>query len=108
MYGKIGCSLFYPLQTATVYASVFTLAALSCSRYIAIVHPYRANPTSFVAKCVLITIWVFSFLLVTPYIASLQLNDETGQCEETWTHSQAEVIIVDCIILVLVRMIFFL
>ena len=33
IYGPWFCRLLYPIQTATVYASVLTLVALSCSRY---------------------------------------------------------------------------
>ena len=32
VYGGTVCTLLYPLQTATVFASVFTLVVLSCSR----------------------------------------------------------------------------
>ena len=91
MYGEIGCNLLYPIQTATIYVLVFTLVVLSCSRYLAIVHPYRPLPTtSHLAKSVLIAIWISSLVLVVPYAASLKLNDET-KCVEIWTPFQAKV-----------------
>ena len=45
IYGDFFCHLFYPFQTATIYASVFTLTALGCTRYMGIVHPYLPIPT---------------------------------------------------------------
>ena len=36
VYGRGFCHLLYPIQSSTVYSSVFTLVGLSCSRYHAI------------------------------------------------------------------------
>ena len=91
IYGDLICTLLYPLQTVTVFASVFTLVVLSCSRYYAIVHPFSAQPRKVHAKVLIVTIWVVSFLLGTPYMTTLQVshdkNTGSNECKATWSSS---------------------
>ena len=83
-YGAFMCRVIYPLQTQTLFASVYTLVALSLSRYWAIVHPLRQQLKVEKVKWVIFLIWVVSFIPVCPYIATLRLNTSTLSCEETW------------------------
>ena len=46
VYGEFFCKLMYPLQSCVIYASVMTLTVTSCSRYYAIAHPFRRQPTT--------------------------------------------------------------
>ena len=91
IYGKFFCNIFYPIQSATIYGSVFTLVALSSSRYWAIIHPFRRQPTTFVAKVLICIIWVSSLLLVTPYMVGLKYNGETKECMEVWSNEQRRI-----------------
>ena len=84
IYGSFICRLFYPIQSAMIYASVLSFVALSCARYLAIVHPYTSAPNKLQAKILIALIWVLSFSVVTPYMAALEMNEATGQCEEVW------------------------
>ena len=80
------CKLLYPLQTMTLYASVFTLCAISLSRYRAVVFPMRKQLTLFTTKRLLILIWAASLILVVPYMAVLKVDKEQ-QCVENWSVS---------------------
>ena len=89
IYGKVFCKIFYPIQTASIYGSVFTLVALSFSRYWAIIHPFRTQPSVTYAKVLIGVIWVCSVVFVVPYISVLEFKD--GYCGETWTASQKRI-----------------
>ena len=83
-YGAFMCNVIYPLQTQTLFASVYTLVALSISRYWAVVHPLKQQLKVERVKWVILAIWVISFIPVCPYIAALRLNETTSACEEYW------------------------
>ena len=91
IYGKFFCNIFYPIQSATIYGSVFTLVVLSCCRYSAIIHPFRRQPKKFEAKVLICIIWVSSLLLVTPYMMGLKYNGETKECMEVWSNEQRRI-----------------
>ena len=83
-YGALMCKVIYPLQTQTLFASVYTLTALSLTRYWAVVHPLKKQLTTERIKWVIIFIWVASFLPVSPYMAMLRLDKATLTCHENW------------------------
>lgn len=83
-YGAFMCKVIYPLQTQTLFASVYTLVALSVSRYWAVVHPLKQQLKVEKVKWMIIVIWFVSFIPVCPYVAALRLNETTLTCEETW------------------------
>ena len=85
LYGKEFCRILYPLQTMTIYASVYTLVAMSLTRYWAIRHPFRRQMSTKQAKILICFLWLISFSFVIPYIANLTYNFETGYCEEVTT-----------------------
>ena len=88
IYGKTFCTVFYPIQTATIYGSVFTLVALSFSRYWAIIHPFRTQPNVFAAKILIAIIWLCSFVLIIPYMLILKHDSKENSCSEDWTDNQ--------------------
>ena len=91
IYGKTFCSIFYPLQTSSVYGSVFTLVALSFSRFWAIVKPFNRQPNILVAKILIVIIWICSFVVVIPYMSVLNYSEDSNgkqTCEEKWTDKQ--------------------
>ena len=88
-YGAFLCKLIYPVQTQTLFASVYTLVALSMTRYWAVVHPLKRQLTTERVKWVILIIWVVSFIPVTPYVAMLRLNQTTLTCEENWNESSS-------------------
>lgn len=91
IYEKFFCTILYPIQSATIYGSVFTLLVLSCSRYWAIVYPFKRQPTTFAAKICIAAIWLTSLALVTPYMIALEYDENDTHCKEVWSDQQRSV-----------------
>lgn len=83
-YGSFMCRILYPLQTMSLFASVFTLTAVSLTRCWAILYPLRRQLTTTGAKFLIAFIWLLSLIPVSPYISVLRIN-ETGECYEHWS-----------------------
>ncbi|KAK3742732.1 hypothetical protein QZH41_006754 [Actinostola sp. cb2023] len=78
------CMVIFPLQTMCAFASVFTLTAISLSRYRAVVHPMKMQLNLPVTRLVICLIWIASMVFVVPYSLVLHVNPDTNQCEEDW------------------------
>ncbi len=89
LYGKAFCRMLYPLQTMTIYASVYTLVAMSLTRYWAIGHPFRRQMSTKQAKIMICILWLLSFSFVIPYIISLSYKEEDRACVEIMTAEQS-------------------
>ena len=83
-YGSFMCNVLYPLQTMSLFASVFTLTAVSLTRYWAILYPLRRQLSTTKAKWVIVIIWLLSIVPVSPYISVLSIS-ATGSCDENWS-----------------------
>lgn len=79
-YGSFMCHVIGPLQTMATTASVWSLVAISISRYVAIVHPLKPQLRRMHAKWMIVPVWAISLVLVSPYMASLHMID--GECQE--------------------------
>lgn len=88
-YGALLCRVIYPLQTLSLFASIYTLTAVSLSRYWAINHPLRQQLTIKNAKWIILGIWMASLTFVTPYISVLKKDGETKRCDENWPSKNA-------------------
>ena len=89
LYGKVFCRMLYPLQTMTIYASVYTLVAMSLTRYWAIRHPFRQQVTTKQAKIMICFLWLASFSFVIPLILALTYNESERACVEKMTAQQS-------------------
>eukprot|EP00794_Sanderia_malayensis_P007102 gene7102-7905_t len=89
LYGKVFCRMLYPLQTMTIYASVYTLVAMSLTRYWAILHPFRRQISPKQAKIIICILWIVCFCFVIPYIMSLSLDETQQACVEIMTVEQS-------------------
>ena len=67
-----------------LFASIFTLMAVSLNRFCAIVYPFKTHMTTTHAKRIILIIWALSFMFVIPYSLVLRLDEETMSCEEEW------------------------
>lgn len=88
-YGALLCKVIYPLQTSALFASIYTLTAVSLSRYWAINRPLRQQLTIKNAKWIIFGIWIASLISVTPYMSVLKKDGETDMCEEEWSSKSA-------------------
>ncbi|XP_050394733.1 neuropeptide SIFamide receptor-like [Patella vulgata] len=66
-FGAFLCRATPYLQGVSVCASVNTLAAIAIDRYLAICHSIRWRTTTKTARVTVVTIWVFSCLLMLPW-----------------------------------------
>lgn len=83
LFGSFMCHIIWPLQTAPFGALVLTLTAMSVQHYKGIVQSLHKSTSVGNSSCTTVTfIWVFSFILVTPYGVFLRFVD--GECVETW------------------------
>ena len=87
-YGALLCKILYPLQTMAMFASIFTLMAVSLNRLWAIVYPLHKQMTKTHAKIFISGIWILSALFVCPYSLVLRLDGEIMSCEENWPGDQ--------------------
>ena len=76
------CNLVYPLQTVLMAVSVITLLCMSIERYRAVLTPFKVKPSGKFIVQVIVSVWVMSILLVTPYTLVLRMKD--GNCVEDW------------------------
>lgn len=83
-YGQFFCRVLYPLQTVAMFASIFTLTAVSLNRFWAIVYPLRKQMTKKHAMVVIVIIWIMCTLLTAPYVMVLNLDKATMECREYW------------------------
>lgn len=88
-YGSFMCNVLYPLQTMSLFASVFTLTAVSLTRYWAVLYPLRRQLTTTNAKCLIIVIWLLSIIPVSPYMSVLAVGETTGSCDENWSDERS-------------------
>lgn len=88
-YGSFMCNILYPLQTMSLFASVFTLTAVSLTRYWAILHPLRRQLSTTNAKWLIVVIWLLSIVPVSPYISVLGIGETTGSCDENWSDDRS-------------------
>lgn len=89
-FGDIGCRLLLSMDLFTMHASIFTLTAMSLERYQVIVQPLKARISRCYRKLTSLTIWFVSFLLTSPMICMMRLQDSqygSGKriCFPTWT-----------------------
>lgn len=82
-YGGFMCKLLWPASTVTCTASALTLAVIALDRYRLIMHPFKPRLTARVIRGSIACIYVFSLLLVSPYVAVLRYKD--GSCDEAWS-----------------------
>lgn len=82
-FGGFMCHLIYPIMTMCTFASVETLTAIACNRYMAISRPMRMQASRKRAKITIAVIWVISFIFVLPYITVLKKRN--SRCEESWS-----------------------
>ena len=88
-YGSLLCKVIFPLQTLLHFASIFTLTAVSLSRYWAINHPLRRQLSIKWVKRIIVGIWIASLIPVAPYIRVLETSGPRGTCDEKWPNKDA-------------------
>ncbi|ESO88967.1 hypothetical protein LOTGIDRAFT_106319 [Lottia gigantea] len=95
-FGAFMCRATPYLQGVSVCASVNTLAAIAIDRYLAICHSPRWRTTTRTARVTVVTIWLFSCLLLLPWaIFYEEYEHRTSRqvlkmCHQLWPDFEAQ------------------
>nr|XP_014354485.1 PREDICTED: galanin receptor type 3 [Latimeria chalumnae] len=92
LFGSFMCKVVHFFIYLTMYASSFTLAAVSVDRYLAIRYPLKSRDlrTSRNAAAAISVIWVLSVVFAGPYLSYFQIVHYNGVpiCVPIW-HNQS-------------------
>ncbi|KAM9327038.1 somatostatin receptor type 3 [Gastrophryne carolinensis] len=84
-FGSPVCTIVMTLDAVNQFTSIFCLTVLSIDRYLAVVRPIKSakwrRPK--VAKCINVTVWIASFLVVLPVVLFAEVLD-SGMCNIAW------------------------
>ncbi|NXN95909.1 GALR2 protein, partial [Rhinopomastus cyanomelas] len=96
LFGAFACKAVHFLIYLTMYASSFTLAAVSVDRYLAIRYPLKSRDlrTSRNAGVAIATIWALSLLFAGPYLSYYQIVHYHGVpvCIPIWDNQHRKVL----------------
>ena len=82
LLGDISCKILRFLTNLSLAASVFTLAAISVDRYLAIVHVLREPLSKRKVKLAVVSLWLLASLLMSTYL----IKYKTVQIKENGRH----------------------
>ncbi|GAB6031330.1 hypothetical protein CHUAL_009115 [Chamberlinius hualienensis] len=91
-FGAVMCSLVSYSQAISVLVSAYTMVAISCDRYIAIIYPLKPRMTKTQTKLTIALVWLVAILTPLPtaiYSKLIQPNHWVGTtyvCTEVWDH----------------------
>jgi len=92
LLGDISCKILQFLNSLSLAASVFTLAAISVDRYLAIVHVLREPLSKKKVKLVVVSLWLLASLLMSTYLVKykvVQSGDGRHYCIGVWVDDRA-------------------
>ncbi|XP_033370264.1 galanin receptor type 3 isoform X3 [Parus major] len=96
LFGAFACKAVHFLIYLTMYASSFTLAAVSVDRYLAIRYPLKSRDlrTSRNAGVAIVVIWSLSLLFAGPYLSYYQIILYQGVpiCVPVWEDQRRKVL----------------
>ncbi|XP_009900880.2 galanin receptor type 3 [Dryobates pubescens] len=96
LFGAFACKAVHFLIYLTMYASSFTLAAVSVDRYLAIRYPLKSRDlrTSRNAGVAIVAIWSLSLLFAGPYLSYYQIVHYHGVpiCVPIWEDQRRKVL----------------
>ncbi|XP_077865510.1 substance-P receptor-like [Saccoglossus kowalevskii] len=79
-FGHAYCKISQFVGPLTVSASIFTLAAISIDRYIAIIHPMRPRMTKLESSVIIVIVWAVAILILLPL--GIYANTHTFTCPD--------------------------
>ncbi|XP_067415122.1 galanin receptor type 3 [Emydura macquarii macquarii] len=96
LFGPFACKAVHFLIYLTMYASSFTLAAVSVDRYLAIRYPLKSRDlrTSRNAAVAIIVIWTLSLFFAGPYLSYYQIVHYHGVpiCVPIWEDQRRKIL----------------
>ena len=73
--GSFFCKLDSYMQMVSIVASVMTLMAIACDRYLGVMHPLRVRLTERQSVCCLTLIWLVALVVAAPSFAYRQYTE---------------------------------
>ncbi|NXF86539.1 GALR2 protein, partial [Eubucco bourcierii] len=96
LFGAFACKAVHFLIYLTMYASSFTLAAVSVDRYLAIRYPLKSRDlrTSRNAAVAIVAIWALALLFAGPYLSYYQIIHYHGVpiCVPIWDDQRRKIL----------------
>ncbi|XP_006026058.2 galanin receptor type 3 [Alligator sinensis] len=96
LFGPFACKAVHFLIYFTMYASSFTLAAVSVDRYLAIRYPLKSRDlrTSRNAGVAIVVIWTLSVFFAGPYLSYYQIVHYQGMplCVPIWEDQRRKIL----------------
>lgn len=83
-FGSALCSVVPYAQTVAVFASAFTLVAISVDRFIAIIYPLRQRLTTKQVLIIVAVVWVSSLTVPLPTAIFSKVTVNESRCYEVW------------------------
>ena len=82
LLGEFSCKLITLIAPVTVNVSAWILVSIAHERYRGIISPFKPRLTKLRIHMTVAAIWVFSFLVLTPY--ALSINLVGASCHVSW------------------------
>ncbi|KFD63035.1 hypothetical protein M514_11726 [Trichuris suis] len=94
VWGNFMCHSVPMIQGAGIFISSLTLTAIAVDRYIVILNPFKKRMTVKVCLTIIISIWLFSLMLVAPYGLHMELHYsqqcDYHVCRELWEFGELQ------------------
>jgi hypothetical protein len=91
-FGRVMCSILWPLQTACYGAGVFNMVALNVHRFYLISYPTSNKSLGKITVFAVALCWIVpSLITALPYAMTLEYIPEKLNCEERWSEYTAGV-----------------
>ena len=89
--GKVVCKIFYPFSDIFYGASIGSIVAIAIDRHTAIVRGMTAHRSLSVAKWVILSVWLYGFIGVTPLYFVMEYIEKNGtiNCTPVWPSTVA-------------------
>ncbi|XP_072574556.1 neuromedin-K receptor [Paramormyrops kingsleyae] len=90
-FGNSYCKFHNFFPVAAVFASIYSMTAISVDRYLAIIHPLRPRLSATATKLLILCIWAMAVALAFPlcYYSCTKTGPERTLCYVAWPrHSQ--------------------
>ena len=90
-FGRVMCSILWPLQTACYGAGVFNMVALNVHRFYVISFPTSSRSLGKVTVLAVACCWLIpSLITALPYAITLRYIPEETNCRETWSKNASD------------------
>ncbi|KPP59308.1 hypothetical protein Z043_122783, partial [Scleropages formosus] len=105
-FGDSYCRFHNFFPVAAVFASIYSMSAISVDRYMAIIHPLKPRLSATATKVVILCIWILAVVLAFPlcYYSTTKKLSQRTLCFVAWPRRSSDSFTYHVIVTVLVYM----